>query len=492
MRASDGQVVHRSGHWVRARVRGAIALAVLAVALGWPSAGCGGGGDATSTATTDVAVTTTSSSSSTDAATVPTSAAGATTAPTADANEVVVLGPPADGLVPARPGAEIAWEAVGFGWLLVDHPGWGVERTDPPRLDRRGLYFVGPDDQVFGVSALPTDGTELIEVSSDGRRVLLQSFEEPPGGVCASEAPVDVDQYGYAIVDLPTTERRAVVPPVRQSCFDPPMIRRASFGVDGRSVWVSETWYGDDRRQVVRHRISRVGVDDGTWTTVLDEHAGTVPADYGFAPPGRLEPTIIELGDGRLATTSLSGVRLRDASGTPLHPLSVPDERCSLVEAWNEGQLVAHCAAPQPPDLGCWTNGLWLVPVDGSPTSLLAIPLDENGQPACFSGYHWADQLGDAIALQATHGEGECTANVEFLGGDGIRQWAPTFVDSCDEKLLGARNDAWLLTAQAYEQPDRFIVAVALDGTERIVPVPSGNVVAIGRLVGGDERIPAG
>jgi hypothetical protein len=426
---------------------------------------------------------TTSSSSSTPATTLPAStpATSATTTPPDDANGVVVLGPPADGLVPARPGSEIAWDAVGFGWLLVDHPGWAVERTDPPRLDRRGLYFVGPDDQVFGVSALPTDGTQLVDVSLDGRRVLLQRFEEPPGGGCSSDAPVDVDQYGYAIVDLPTTELRTVVPPVRQSCFDAPMIRRASFGVDGRSVWVSETWRGDDWRKVVRQRISRVDVDDGRWTAVLDEHAGTTPGDYGFDPPGRLDPTIVEFGDGRLATTSLSGAWLREASGTPLYPLSLSDDRCSLVETWNEGQLVAHCAAPQQPDLGCWTNGLWLVPVDGSPSSLLAIPLDDNGEPACFSGYHGAEQLGDVIAVQATHGEGECTAHVEFLDRDGVRQWAPTVVDSCDEKLLGARNDAWLLTAQAYEQPDRFIVEVALDGTERVVRAPSGNVVTIGQ-----------
>ncbi len=453
-----------------------------------------------STVTTDAAATT-SSSSSTAATTTPastpgssataattmpvsapaSSAAGATTTPTDDANGFVVLGPPGAGLVPARPGAEIAWEGVGFGWLLVDHPGWAIAPTDPPRLDRRGLYLVSPDDQVFGASALPTDGSMVVDVSSDGRRVLLQLFEEPPGGLCSSDAPVDIDQYGYAIVDLTTTERRTVVPPVRQSCSDAPMIRRASFGVDGRTVWVSDTWRGDDWQQVVRHRISRVDVDDGTWTTVLDEHAGTVPGDYGFDPPGLLDPTIVELADGRLATTSLSGVWLRDVSGTPLHPLSAPDERCSLVEAWNEGQLVAHCAAPQQPDLGCRANGLWLLPVDGSPASLLAIPLDDNGEPACFSGYHWAEQLGDAVALQASHGEGECTAHVEFLDGDGIRQWVPTVADSCDENLLGARNEAWLLTAQAYEQPDRLIVQVALDGTERIVPAPSGSVVAIGQ-----------
>lgn len=460
-------------------------MTALAAALMWSSAGCDGD-DAVSTVTTDAAAATTTSSSSTAGTTTPastpaTSAASATTTPTDDANGVVVLGPPADGLVPARPGAEIDWKAVDLGWLLVDHPGWGVERTDPPRLDRRGLYLVTPDDQVFGVSALPTDGSMVVDVSSDGRRVLLQSFEELPGGFCSSDAPVDVDQYGYVIVDLTTTERRTVVPPVRQSCIDAPMIRRASFGVDAWTVWVSDTWRGDDWQQVVRHRISRVDVDDGTWTTVLDEHAGTVPADYGFDPPGRLDPTIVELADGRLATTSLSGVWLRDVSGTPLYPLSTPDERCSLVEAWDDGQLVAHCAAPPQADLGCWTNGLWLVPADGSPSSLLAIPLDDNGEAACFSGYHWAEQLGDAIAVQASHGEGECTAHVEFLDGDGVRQWAPTVVDSCDEQLLGVRNGAWLLTAQAYEQPDRFIVEVALDGTERIVPAPSGSVVAIGQ-----------
>jgi hypothetical protein len=406
-----------------------------------------------------------------------------TTAPIGDAADVVVLGLPAEGLVAARSADEIVWETVGAGWLLVDHPAW-VERIDPPRLDRRGLYLVGPDDQVYGASALPTDGSSVVDVSPDGRRVLLELFEEPPGGVCSSDAPVDVDQYGFAVVDLSSTERRTVVAPVRQSCIDAPMIRRATFGVDGRSVWVSETWWQADPLggvEVVRHRISRVGVVDGAWTTVLDEQAGNVAVEYGFLPPVQLEPTIVELADGRLATTSLSGVWLREASGTPLHPLAVPDARCALLEAWDEGQLVAHCPAAERPEL-CWTNGLWLVPVDGSPASLLAIPLDDSGEPGCFSGHHWAERLGDTIAVQASHGEGECVAHVEFLDDDGDRQWSPTVVDSCDEQLLGTRNGAWLMTAQAYEQPDQVIVEVALDGTERVVPAPSGTVFAIGQL----------
>ncbi len=157
----------------------------------------------------------------------------------------VTFGAPDPLLLPASPPEATDWASVGPGWLLVDHLRGGMY-SDLETLDRRGLYLVSPDDGVYGVSALPTDGSRIVTASPDARLVLLELYDPvcEDGCTCPGGAPVTVETdqsddreveahvYGYNLLDLPTTTSRPMLDPVTLSVCEPGVF---SHSVDDKS-----------------------------------------------------------------------------------------------------------------------------------------------------------------------------------------------------------------------------------------------------------------
>lgn len=483
-------------------MRRRVAVLLLSVA----AVACGGTGgrdaapDTTAVATTDV--TTAGSSVPSTSAAPPFTAGPSTISPpdTTDgktdptepvAVDAVALGPPDPALVPsALPPTDIDWSAVGPNWLLIDH---GPTFDEPVTLDRRGFYLVSPDDVVYAVSALPTDGSRLSSVSADGRQALLQLVDPVCADGCtcpgdatdtsvtdaADDSGVLQEVFGYALLDLRTTTLRPVIDPVTASvCDTGGFLRDVEFSLDGAGVWVSETWFTDDHR-VARVRLGRVDIGTGTATTILDE---PVAADDGAAL-GASGISVAELADDRIVVATLAGTWHREADGSPVVELDVPHPSCRLVRVWGDARVLARCPAstgdfPLPPDVPaeqCWASGLWTVAVDGSPAQLLAVPLDDEGRVSCWVGYADAHALGDELAV-GVGGDG-CSDDVVLIGSDGtVTRWLPDFADSCTESLLGVRNGVWLMWAGS-ETGAGGVFEVTSDRTTRLDPPPGSITV---------------
>jgi hypothetical protein len=394
----------------------------------------------------------------------------------------VTLGPPDPDLLPASPSSEIDWAAVGPGWLLIDHPMGSLALSDPSTLDRRGIYLVAPDDTVYGVSALPNDGSWRSDVSPNGRQVLLQQFDDAcaEGCECPTDMAVEAQAYGYAVLDLPTTSLRSVIDPVSLSvCGANPFSRDVGFTGDGTGIWVAETWYDGDYH-ATRVRLSRVDIATRGWTELLAE---SVEVDE-TEPPGSTEISVVELDDGRSVVGTPTGSWVRGADGSPVRELDVPHAGCEFLRIWDADHVLARCPAsvsefPLPPDVPvdqCPASGLWLVALDGAPAQLLAVPLN-NGYVYCWGGYSRAELLGDALAV-GVGGDG-CSDDVVLIAADGtVTRWLPDFADSCTESLLGVRGDAWLISASP-EDGATVVYKVTPEGSTRI-ELPSGWITVVG------------
>ncbi len=395
----------------------------------------------------------------------------------------VTLGAPDPALLSALPSDAIDWTAVGPGWLLIDHPmGHGGPFVEPTTLDQRGLYLVAPDDTVYGVSALPSDGSRIVAVSNDGRQVLLESNDQAcaDGCSCPDDAAVMSQAYGLVLLDLTTTGMQPVIDPVPVSVCRPGVFRReAEFTANGRGIWVSETWYTDDSRPM-NVRLSRVELITGAWVTIIDE---PVAIDE-TAAPSSWSISVVELVDGRIVTTTDDGAWLREADGAAIRELDTPGTSCTLDRAWGADDVVARCmvpvgefpAPPEVPTDQCRTSGLWSIPLDGSVARPLAIPFDDRGYLQCWAGYATAEQIGDELAVQVG-GDG-CSDDVVLFSAEGVvTRWVPDFEGSCTESLFGVRNGAWLIGAWP-EDGAGFVYEVTGDGVTRL-ELPSGQIIVL-------------
>lgn len=396
--------------------------------------------------------------------------------------DAVTLGPPDPALLPASPADEIDWTAVGRGWALIDH---GAMYADPASPDERGLYLLSPDDVVYGVSALPADGSGIAVASSDGRMVLLHRSDSActSGCSCPDDAATMTQVSGYALLDLRASSARPIIDPVEVSVCDPGVFsREVRFTTDGQGILVSETWRTSDLNHATRVRLSRVEVTSGTWSTILDE-----PIDA--STPARRAGSwisVIEVGSGQLVTSTPDGIWLRDARGAQIRRLDAPDTSCHLARSWDAGSVLAWCpvtpgelsAPPGVPAEECYTSGLWLVPLDGTPARTLAISLDEHGDLSCWSGYVDAAPLGDWIAAQVG-GDG-CSDDVVVIAPDGaVTTWMPPdLADPCTESLIGVRSGAWLISADSYSSADNGIYAVTPAGSTR-TQLPAGRIFVL-------------
>lgn len=377
--------------------------------------------------------------------------------------DVILLGEPDPKLLPALPPSEVDWTTVGPGWLLIDHPsGHGRPVIEPTTLDERGLYLVTPDDVVYGVAALPSDGSRIASVADDGRSLLLDNAS------------------GYALLDLTTTALQMVVPV--SGCEPSPCRRESDITVDGTGIWVSETWYTDDQRHANHVRLSRVDLGTATWTTIVDEVLVVDEAN----PPSSWGISVVELNDSQIVVTTRNGTSLRATDGVPIRALDAPDAVCGLLRAWGSEHVLARCGIPvgeyaPPPEVPaehCQTSGLWLIALDGTPTRPLAIPLDDRGNLSCWNGYADAEQLGDDLAV-SVGGDG-CSDDVVMISADGnVTQWLPDFAEPCDELLLGVRNGAWLIGAWSSDNaPEEAVFEVTAQGSTR-TELPPGEILVL-------------
>lgn len=423
----------------------------------------------------------------------PSTASAPTVEPREPVDDWVVLGPPDPALIPeALPPTALDWAAVGAGWLLIDHGPWFGE---PGVRDQRGIYLVAPDDVVYGVSALAVDGGWYGDVSADGRRVLLQQYDDAcaegcscPGATQGSLDPgvpddsaVHQQVYGFSLLDLTTASLRPVIDPVSLSVCDQGRLHReVEFADDGAGIWVTESWFGDGYR-LERVRLGRVEIESGDWTTIVDE---PVEVREGHS---RTTATIsiVDLGDGRMAVGTPAGVRVLAVDGSQIRELAVPHPACELERLWDADHLLARCPAsasdvpirPDVPVEQCYSSGLWLVAIDGASADELAVPLDADGYVACWSGYAIAAQIGDELAV-GVGGDG-CSDDVVLITADGTAtQWLPDdLAESCTEMLLGVRNGAWLLSAHSeFDGGGTYEVTAA--GATRL-DVPSGLIVVL-------------
>lgn len=372
----------------------------------------------------------------------PTSPTSGTT-PADPSDGTTLFGPPA-ALPNASPANEINWGSVGPGWIALDHP--GTVYTDPPSLDQRGLYLVAPDNEVFAVSSLPSDGGDLTDVSADGRFALLSGpYDHAAGAV------------SYGVLDLRTTAFHPVI-----SAADAP--RTARFTSDGTSLWAST----NDPDRV---RLDRIAVSNGTPTTVLDE-----PSD-GSSEWRVRSVSVAELGHGEIVTASPSGVWRRQHDGAPIQQLDAPAAPCSIRKVWNDGQILVSCRVPDAPAGALGASGLWLVATDGGPAEVLALP--EEGPDFWSTNYLDAERLDGVLAIAAGIDEGECSRHVLIMSGGGTSRWVPPVDEPCDEYVGGVRNGRWLMVAGNPAWGWRQLFEVT-QTTSAPISLPEGRVVLIG------------
>jgi hypothetical protein len=415
-----------------------------------------------------VTPTTTAATTTTATTTAPTSPPPLppTTAPSSEttvpepsptqADDEAVLGAPAPHLLEARPSDEVPWDSIGPGWLAFTYPKL-FSRDDATR-DERGLYLVDPDDRIYAVSALPEaferHGIDLVSASWTGHVALLKG------------------SYSVGVLDLETTRYRTIV-------HD--RLETVSLTRDGTGLWVYDIPRSQVQRQPGEHvRVSLVKIADGSWTTIYEEFVAFDELWDYYHWWVNNRGGIVEMTNGDIAFGTPVGVKIGPADGSAFRTLDAPGDACSVVDAWDAHTIQVRCALPDPAfecDNYDVTVGLWLVPTDGSATRTLAIPDVES----CTT-FASATPLGGDLAISAVVGSGECNSGVLLDLGQGLDAWVPPFRDvDCNERLLGTRHNAWLVTASnPYVDRDYPIRTFEVTPTaSRAVPIPDVWVVPL-------------
>lgn len=333
--------------------------------------------------------------------------------------------PPRDLLNPG-PSTAIDWNTVGPGWVLFSYAVPDV-LDDPSPEYHVTLMLLGPADEVYEVGQLPgpyPTGHRIRDLARDGRTALMSTWD---------------DGENFWLLDLPTMSPTPY--PAPETAWD------ARFSDLESSLLVEErftTAQPSGGSLLERITLSRASLDGSAWSTLVD--LPTTP-DLG---PGLGEFSFVALPTGELATIEAGTARLRSHDGQLLRELQLPSQRCLLVKSWTDDQVLAWCADPSAePD--CWTSGLFVIATDGGLFDELAMPTSTGEASACYATYSDAVVLRGRIALERGEGEGECTQRVEITDGTLSSTWRPADVDPCDTRLIGIRNDAWLVHVAPYE-----------------------------------------
>ena len=356
----------------------------------------------------------------------------------------------------ARPRTDIPWPDVGEGWTLFTFGvPTGALAGEPPSVPvfAYGLYLMSPQDAIYGVLGWSSGAGGVIDVD----------------GTDVRAAVVSVNFQPVEWLDLVTLE--ATPFPTLTPTLGGRTDLRIDVSEDGASLLVTELSYDPPDGPMTRARLSRVSLDGATWQPLVD-----VELDPSF----RSDPlSYLELDTGDLVTIAADEMSLRRADGEVVRPLQLPSTKCRLVGEWADGRVLVSCADPSRAE-ECWTRGLWLVSPGGEPAEVLALP---TGEGACYMTYGNAFRLGTAVALDASHGEGECETAVEVVAGT---TWQPAEGPPCNAHLVGVREGAWLVLARSgpslvsHNQPGT-LYEVAPDGTSRaLTPVELDDDLAVG------------
>ncbi len=122
----------------------------------------------------------------------------------------------------------------------------------------------------------------------------------------------------------------------------------------------------------------------------------------------------------------------------------------------------------------CDATGLWLVPIDGQPSVVLATP----SVGACDTRYRYALSFDSGIVVQAMFGDGECTQEVLFVTDDGTSHWEPPIEEPCDEHIVTVQNETLLLVSRIPAWGIRSYFNVTEDSTTP-VELTEARVVAV-------------
>jgi hypothetical protein len=253
------------------------------------------------------------------------------------------------------------------------------------------------------------------DLSADGHTALVASYGD--------------EATSYSLLDLPTMSMTAI--------STTPAAQRVQFSGDDRSLLIEEMFTAPEPAgawPVNRIALTRAAVDGSDSQLLVDLPLTSEQQQLaGFF-------SYVELDSGEFATTEAGTGWLRSPDGQPVRQLQLPSDECTLVAPWSDQMILARCPDTSA-EVGCWTNGLFLVPTTGEPASEFAVPTDEL---SCFAGYSNAVALGDRVALQRGQGEGECTEQIELINADSTVIWTPDDDQPCNATLIGIRNDAWL------------------------------------------------
>lgn len=324
---------------------------------------------------------------------------------------------PVRDLLDPWPATAIDWETVGPGWVLFTYAA-PDELDDPEAEFDVTQMLLSPADQTYEVGQLPGPNAlsyDVQDLSSDGRTALVSSY--------GNEAT------SYSLLDLPTMSMTAI--------STPPAASNVQFSSDDQSLLIEERFTTPEPSGgslVDRITLSRAALDGTNPQPLVDLPLTSEQQQYG----GLFSQ--IELDSGAFATTEAGSAWLRSLDGQPVRQLQSPSDQCSLVKQWSDGMVLTRCPDASA-EVGCWTNGLYLVPTTGEPAVEFAMPA---GEFSCFAGYSDAVVLDDRVALQRGQGEGECTQQVEVSDGVSTSIWTPDDHAACNATLLGVRNEAWL------------------------------------------------
>ena len=343
----------------------------------------------------------------------------------------------------------IDWDAVGPGWALFTYAVPDV-LDDPAAEYDATLMLLSPTDATYEVGPRPgpyPHSYYVVDLSADGRTAVLVSYAD--------------DLTSFSLLDLPTMSMTAI--PAPSTAWN------VQFSRDDRSLLIEEhvtTQQPDGGWLVERIALSRTALD-GTDSQTL--------VDLRVPPEQQLSGwffSYVERDSGEFATIELGVAWLRSPDGLPIRRLQPPNDQCSVVKQWPNGDILVRCPDPSV-EPGCWTNGLFLMPVTGATSVEFAMPDTATDPSACYEGYSDAASLGDRVALQRTS-DGSCGGRIELTDGTSTATWTPDDVQSCDATLLGIRDDAWL----ALVRP--------VDGTSGAQYEGPGVLYEINRL--GDSR----
>ena len=347
-----------------------------------------------------------------------TSSVPSTAAPTTAVPSTSVAVEPVRDLLDPWPAAAIDWEAVGPGWALFTYA--VPDALDDPEAEFDvTLMLLGPTGQTYEVGQLPgpyTLSQDVQDVSADGRTALVASSGD--------------EATSYSLLDLPTMSMTAI--------STPPAAWRVRFSRDDQSLLVEERFTTPEPSGawlVDRITLSRAALDGTDSQRLVD-----LPLTSEQQQTGSYF-SAVELRSGEFATTEVGTAWLRAPDGQPVRQLQPPGDQCSLVKQWSDGMILARCPDTSA-EVGCWTNGLFLVPTTGEPALEFAMPAGESG---CFAGYSDAVALDDRVALQRLQGEGDCGVQIELTDGASSSIWTPDDDQSCNATLLGIRNRTWLV-----------------------------------------------